>query len=322
MKVFFLLALAVCYAGNPALSQNFGISATGTTPNSSAGLDIDFTNKGVLIPRVALTSLTDAITVPTPATSLLVYSKGGAVTDGYYYNSGIPGAPVWSSFITTASTTNSCFTSWQLFTANGTFIVPAGITKIKVCVYGGGAGGGGGSSNLYGGGGGGAGGYAEGTYTVLPAANYTVIIGTGGTAGTPGNPGSNGGTSGFGALISATGGQGGISYILGGAGGIGTGGYLNTSLGNGGGGGWGGGGISIGMAANGTGGGGTAALTSSPNSEGGGGGGGGFGGGNGGYFVTGYDALANTGAGGGGGAGFGSGFNGGNGAAGKIIVFW
>ena len=324
MKKFLSLTLVAYCSFNPVQAQNFGNSTTGALPNVSAGLDVDFTNKGVLIPRVALSSLTDAVTISTPATSLFVYSKGGAITDGYYYNSGTPVAPIWSSFITTASTGNGCFTNWQLYSANGTFIVPAGITKIKVCVFGGGAGGGGGSngvSDQYGGGGGGAGGYAEGIYSVSPAANFIVTIGPGGTGGTTGFQGSNGGTSSFGVLISATGGLGGVSYTLGGTGGVGNGGYLNTSLGNGGGGSYGAAGSAI--AANGTGGGGTGAITNTIFATGGGGGGGGFGGGNGGYLnTTGDNALVNTGAGGGGGAGGGVGHNGGNGAAGKVIVFW
>ena len=319
MKIFLSFVLIAYCSFNTIRAQNFGISTTGALPNVSAGLDVDFTNKGVLIPRVALSSLTDAVTIPTPATSLLVYSNGGAINDGYYYNSGTSAVPVWSSFITTASGSNGCFTNWQLFTANGTFTVPAGITKIKVCVYGGGAGGsGGGSATQHGGGGGGAGGFAEGTYSVTPLASFTVTIGLGGTGGSPDNSGGNGGTSGFGALIAATGGQGGVTNILGGKAGIGSGGYLNTALGNGGG---GNNGINGVNAANGTGGGGTGALAAS--NVGGGGGGGGFGGGNGGYVnSTGDNAITNTGAGGGGGGGGGSGRNGGNGAAGKVIVFW
>ena len=39
-------------------SQNAGISATGTTPpNTVAGLDVDFTIKGFLIPRVVLVGI-------------------------------------------------------------------------------------------------------------------------------------------------------------------------------------------------------------------------------------------------------------------------
>ena len=37
-------------------AQNVGINTTGAIPDPSAALDIDYANKGLLIPRVALTS--------------------------------------------------------------------------------------------------------------------------------------------------------------------------------------------------------------------------------------------------------------------------
>ena len=71
-------------------AQNIGINATGAAPNVSAALDVDMTNKGLLIPRVALTSTTDVSTITTPATSLLVYNNNAAMTGGglgfYYWN--------------------------------------------------------------------------------------------------------------------------------------------------------------------------------------------------------------------------------------------
>ncbi len=312
MKKKLWLILTVCFLFNTAKAQSFGISTTGALPNASAALDVDFTNKGVLIPRVALSSLTDAVTIATPATSLLLYSQGGAIADGYYYNSGTPAAPIWSSFITTASTVNGCFTNWQLFTANGTFTVPAGITKIKVCVYGGGAGGCSGYTNSQlGGGGGGAGGYAEGIFTVVSLSNYAVTIGAGGSGGASGGGlGNNGSSSAFGALLSATGGSAPPTYGVRGEGGTGSGGYFNSCLGSGG-----------GTGNNGSGDGGTGGGAAVGSSGTGGGGGGGNGGGCGGYAgIQGSDALANSGAGGGGGGG--NNGAGGNGAAGKVIVFW
>ena len=318
--IIIFLRLHLC-----AYSQNVGINATGSAPNSSAALDIDFSNKGILIPRIVLTSSTDAVTIISPATSLMVYNTGGALTAGYYYNSGTAGSPSWISFTTSA--TNDCLTNCQAFTSNGTFTVPAGVTKIKVIVIGGGAGGGGGGANGLAGGGGGAGGYAEGIFTVVPATNYAVTIGGGGTGGTAGgggagNSGNNGGNSSFGALISATGGQGGLVNHTGGIGGLGSNGYLNSSLGNGG---QGGNSTFFPFGLNGTGDGGSGGGGAS--GAGYGGGGGGKGGGNGSYSnaVAGGNALANTGAGGGGGMGStssGINSNGGNGAAGKVIVFW
>ncbi len=94
-KVFVIVAST--FATINSFSQGIGINPLGNTPNPSAGLDIDFSNKGLLIPRVALTSATDAATIPSPATSLLVYNTGtgGLSPAGYYYNAGTPGAPNW-----------------------------------------------------------------------------------------------------------------------------------------------------------------------------------------------------------------------------------
>ena len=72
-------------------AQNIGVNATGAAPAASAGLDVDFTNKGLLVPRVALTATNAAGPVAAPATSLFVYNTATAgvspnnVTPGYYY---------------------------------------------------------------------------------------------------------------------------------------------------------------------------------------------------------------------------------------------
>jgi trimeric autotransporter adhesin len=78
-----------------ASAQNVGIGTN--APNGSAQLDITSASKGLLIPRVSLTSLTDVTTIPTPATGLLVFNTNAAVTGGtgFYYNSGTTAAPSW-----------------------------------------------------------------------------------------------------------------------------------------------------------------------------------------------------------------------------------
>ena len=84
--------------GNSAgalFAQNVSINPTGTPANSSAMLDVDATNKGVLIPRVNLTGTGDVVTITSPANSLLVYNKATAgtspnnVVPGYYYWNGL-----------------------------------------------------------------------------------------------------------------------------------------------------------------------------------------------------------------------------------------
>jgi hypothetical protein len=80
-----------------------GLAQTGigtTTPDASAKLDVYSNNKGFLPPRVTLTSVTDAVTIPSPATGLLVYNVGSAgLQAGYYYWNGSS----WSTIATAAS---------------------------------------------------------------------------------------------------------------------------------------------------------------------------------------------------------------------------
>ena len=68
-------------------AQNVGIGSSLFTPDASAGLEIQFSDKGLLIPRVSLTSTSSAAPITSPATSLLVYNTAttGDVTPGYYY---------------------------------------------------------------------------------------------------------------------------------------------------------------------------------------------------------------------------------------------
>src|SRR5690606_18227355 len=78
-----LLAVAVLMSAWNAHSQ-VGIGTL--TPNKSSQLDVVANDKGVLLPRVALTSTTDATTI-TNGNSLLVYNTNtqNDVTPGYYY---------------------------------------------------------------------------------------------------------------------------------------------------------------------------------------------------------------------------------------------
>jgi len=83
--------------GSLLWAQSVGIGTS--SPDASARLEVSSTNQGVLIPRVSLTSVTDAATIPNPATSLLVYNTNANLPwgVGYYYNAGTPAAPRWVS---------------------------------------------------------------------------------------------------------------------------------------------------------------------------------------------------------------------------------
>ncbi|NTW32880.1 MAG: hypothetical protein HGB12_09680 [Bacteroidetes bacterium] len=94
-------------------AQSVGINTTGNEADASALLEIGNGNndtKGLLIPRVALTSNTDGTTIVTPATSLLVYNTnesviGGSGT-GFYYNSGTTISPNWVRLVSGSAVTS------------------------------------------------------------------------------------------------------------------------------------------------------------------------------------------------------------------------
>lgn len=67
----------------------------------SAILNVEASDKGVLLPRVALTSSTDKLTIPSPTTGLLVYNTGNATfpTEGYMFWNGTE----WRMFASASS---------------------------------------------------------------------------------------------------------------------------------------------------------------------------------------------------------------------------
>jgi len=127
-----------------------------------------------------------------------------------------------------------------IFSASGSYVVPANTYMLFVRLVG--AGGGAGGSNNIGSnvaqsaGGGGAGGYSEGWVSVKPGQTIPVTVGIGGVGGVLYWDGGNGGTSSFGSFLSATGGVGGKTLIGspgGGTPGSGFGGSLNQYGGSG-----------------------------------------------------------------------------------------
>src|SRR4030095_14168378 len=94
MKKILLLPILSILFFEFSFAQSVGINNDGSSPNPSAMLDVKHPNKGLLVPRVTLTGTGDVATIPSPATSLLVYNTATngagatAVTPGYYYWSG------------------------------------------------------------------------------------------------------------------------------------------------------------------------------------------------------------------------------------------
>ncbi|MDE3235648.1 MAG: hypothetical protein KGO81_06820 [Bacteroidota bacterium] len=146
--------LVVIFIAAAAYAQ-VGIGTT--TPDASAKLDVNSTNKGFLPPRVALTATNAAGPITSPATGLLVYNTATAgttpnnVVPGYYYNSGSPAQPSWSHLATVSventyklasigtaliNNTSQTITTYQNYVAINnsaiTVTVPAGYTNTQV----------------------------------------------------------------------------------------------------------------------------------------------------------------------------------------------
>ena len=103
MKKIVFIILSIGVFANASAQSGIGT----TTPDPSAKLDVSSTNKGFLPPRVTLTSTTDIITIPNPATALLVYNTGSNVnlSAGYYYWSGTAWTKIGNSGSILASNT-------------------------------------------------------------------------------------------------------------------------------------------------------------------------------------------------------------------------
>ncbi|HNW70905.1 MAG TPA: hypothetical protein PKI01_10915 [Bacteroidales bacterium] len=85
-----LVGYCILFAINGYSQQGVSINSAGTQADPSAMLDVSSTSKGLLIPRVSLTSINDVTTIASPATSLLVYNTNAAMTGGavgfWYFN--------------------------------------------------------------------------------------------------------------------------------------------------------------------------------------------------------------------------------------------
>ena len=132
MKKIVFIILSIGVFANASAQSGIGT----TTPDPSAKLDVSSTNKGFLPPRVTLTSTTDIITIPNPATALLVYNTGNNVnlSAGYYYWNGTAwtkignsGSILASNTVTISATGAAPTTGTR--TIDKTFAVDNGATK-------------------------------------------------------------------------------------------------------------------------------------------------------------------------------------------------
>ena len=101
LSIIIVLLLTVSISGYSQKFLKLGDN-TGTI-NSSALLDLESTNKGLLLPRVALASTSDISTISNPATGLIIYNTAtiSDVTPGLYV---FVGSNKWNRLSTTGLT--------------------------------------------------------------------------------------------------------------------------------------------------------------------------------------------------------------------------
>ena len=94
-----LLNLFLLIATISSLNAQVGINTT--TPDISSILDIESSDKGLLIPRL---TTTERNTIVSPANGLLIYNTD---SDEFQFNSNTPATPIWDAFsiIPTATAT-------------------------------------------------------------------------------------------------------------------------------------------------------------------------------------------------------------------------
>lgn len=108
LKVF-LVGLAGMIMTFQGFSQ-VSVNTTGTPADPSAMMDISSTDKGLLIPRVTLTSYGDNITpINNPARGLLVYNINSPLSEGFYVWTGM----AWSALASTEYVNNTTLNAIQ-----------------------------------------------------------------------------------------------------------------------------------------------------------------------------------------------------------------
>ncbi len=94
LKISFIVVFALM--SNSIYSQGAAVNTTGANADPSAMLDVNSSDKGMLIPRISLSSTTVSTPVTTPATGLMVFNTAtvGDVTPGFYYWDGSQWQPI------------------------------------------------------------------------------------------------------------------------------------------------------------------------------------------------------------------------------------
>jgi hypothetical protein len=138
LLLFLSISLSVV-EGSFCFSQSVGINPIGTLPNQTAGLDVDFPSKGILVPRMAAAV---RLAIVNPANALLVFDTDSDCFFFYKFSNsswnslcgvslgGPIGTPtLYTDFVSSANTSSTSMQtlkSWTLpantLTTDGTWI--------------------------------------------------------------------------------------------------------------------------------------------------------------------------------------------------------
>lgn len=130
IKNLLLIALIIALCSVNLKSQSVGINSNGSSPDNSAMLDVVSTDKGVLVPRVALVNSTNPIA--SPATGLLVYNSGGSIgANGFYYYNGAAWVALCGNTPDGSETKLTAGTNVSI-TGSGTTASPYSISTLQI----------------------------------------------------------------------------------------------------------------------------------------------------------------------------------------------
>ncbi len=114
-KFLFSLMLFISFSLT-GFSQNVGISPTGAIPaDPAAGLDVNFTSQGILVPRVALTTSASFLPLAAHVAGMIVYNTANIsdVVRGLYINDGVKWIPIFPKSATPGDMLYWDGTTWK-----------------------------------------------------------------------------------------------------------------------------------------------------------------------------------------------------------------